>query len=102
MRSHLSRTFEDSDLYSYEILDDRHLAFGEASAFWASQSEKERAKTLVVNLGARVDKRNPLGYRDQGLLLTFTRNCPNNSLPILYGNGRGANRWIPLFRRLQL
>ena len=48
------------------------------------------------------DKRRPLGYRGQGLLLTFSRNCPNNSLPILYGTGKGTARWTPLFPRLQL
>ena len=102
VRRHLERTFQDSDLQVCEVLDERHYAFGEGLAFWDSDSEKERTKSMITDLGVRVNKRRPLGYRGQGLLLTFSRNCPNNSLPILYGNGKGADRWTPLFPRAQL
>ena len=102
VRRYLHSTFQDSDLDVCEVLDKHHFAFAEGLAFWSSKSEKERAKSMVMNLGARVDKRRPLGYRGQGLLLTFSRNCPNNSLPILYGTGKGTARWTPLFPRLQL
>ena len=102
IRRHVGRTFNDSDLETCEMLDERHYAFGESLGFWDSEFEKEKAKSMVMNLGATVDKRRPLGYRGQGLLLTFTRNCPNNSLPILYGDGKGAARWTPLFARVQL
>ena len=102
VRRYLHSTFQDSDLDVCEVLDKHHFAFAEGLAFWSSKSEKERAKSMVMNLGARVDKRRPLGYRGQGLLLTFSRNCPNNSLPILYGTGKGSARWTPLFPRLQL
>ena len=102
VRRHLKRTFEDSDLVVCEVLDERHYAFGEDLGFWDSQSEKAKAKSMVRDLGVRVDKRRPLGYQDQGLLLTFSRNCPNNSLPILYGSGKGNNQWAPLFPRAQL
>ena len=99
VRRHLDLTFEDSELNVCEVLDDRHYAFGKDMGFWGSKSEKEKAKAMAVNLGAHVDKRRPLGYRGQGLLLTFSRNCPNNSLPILHGNRKGASRWAPLFPR---
>ena len=99
VRLYLERTFEDCDLEVCEILDERHYAFGEELAFWDSKAEKDRVKSMVMNLGARVDKRRPLGYREQGLLLTFSQNCPNNSLPILYSNGKGASQWTPLFPR---
>ena len=102
IRTHLEHTFEDSDLEVCEVLDERHYAFGEDLSFWDSKSQKDRAKSMVMDLGVRVDKRRPLGYRGQGLLLTFSQNCPNNSLPILYGNGKGAARWTPLFPRVRL
>ena len=102
VRRHLERTFEDSDLHVCEVLVERHYAFGETLGFWESEWEYDKAKSMVTDLGVRVDKRRALGYRGQGLLLTFSRNCPNNSLPILYGNGKGTDRWTPLFPRAQL
>ena len=100
VRRYLARTFEDSDLDVCEMLEERHYAFSEGVGFWDSQSERDKAKLMVMDLGARVDKRHPLGYSGQGLLLTFSRNCPNNSLPILYR--KGTAKWTPLFPRAQL
>lgn len=102
VRRHLDRNFADSDLEVYEPLDERHFAFGEGRGFWDTDSEKQMAKALATDLGARVDRRRPLGFRGQGLLLTFSRNCPNNSLPILFGSGKGTRAWMPLFPRVQL
>ena len=102
VRRHLDRNFADSDLEVYEPLEERHFAFGEGRGFWETDSEKQMAKALATDLGARVDKRRPLGFRGQGLLLTFSRNCPNNSLPILFGSGKGTSTWTPLFPRVQL
>ena len=102
VRRYLEGNFDDSDLYVCETLEEHHFAFGEELGFWDSDLEKQQAKSMVMDLGARVDKRRPLGYRGQGLLLTFYRNCPNNSLPILFGSGRGEPRWTPLFPRLQV
>ena len=99
VRRHLARTFDDSDLEVHEVLNESHFAFGEAPSLWASESERDAAKAMILDLGARVDKRRPLGYRNQGLLLTFSGNCPNNSLPILFGKG---SRWTPIFPRVQL
>ena len=84
------------------MLEERHYAFSEGVGFWDSQSEKDKAESMVMDLGAQVDKRRPLGYGGQGLLLTFSRNCPNNSLPILYGHGKSTAEWTPLFPRAQL
>ena len=102
VRQYLKDTYTDSDLDVYEVLDERHFAFGDKLGFWESEQEKDKAKAKVVDLGAFVDKRRPLGYREQGLLLTFPWNCPNNSLPILYGIGKRRNKWDPLFPRTQL
>ena len=102
VRRHLGRTFDDSDLEVYEVLDERHFAFDKALAFWESGGEKEKAQAMILDLGARVDKRRPLGYKGQGLLLTFSRNCPNNSLPILFGTGKAGSRWNPIFPRAQM
>ena len=103
-RQGLSRVLETAEcgklgLEVCEMLEERHYAFGDDLGFWESDLEKQQAKSMATDLGARVDKRRPLGYREQGLLLTFYRNCPNNSLPILHGVGRSMPRWTPLFPR---
>ena len=100
VRRYLDRTFEDSDIEVHEVLDNQHFAFHDGLGFWDSDWEKQKAKSMILDLGAQVDKRRPLGYRGQGLLLAFSRNCPNNSLPILFGHGKGASDWKPLFPRV--
>lgn len=99
VREFLEDRMPNADLEICEILDRRHYAFSESLGFWDSEEEKEVAKSLLLDLGSRVQKRNPLGYGSQGLLLTFPRNCPNNSLPILHRSGRGSNKWSPVFPR---
>lgn len=101
VRRYIGSTYSNSDLHVCEILDSRHYAFDKDLGFWSSEDEKQRAESMVRNLGARVDKSRPLGYRDQGLLLTFSRNCPNNCLPILFRDGKGVT-WQPLFPRMQM
>jgi hypothetical protein len=86
------------DLRVCEHIDAGLQAFGECEA-WASESEAERAYSLVRTLGARVYKRRPLGYGDLGLLVVFPQTVPNNSLPILHSHAKGSERWDPLFPR---
>ena len=99
VRRHLAESFPNADLEVCEILGTRHFAFGDSIGFWETEDEKREAKSLVIDLGARVQKNKPLGFGDQGLLIMFSRNCPNNSLPILHGSGRGDKPWKPLFPR---
>ena len=99
IRSYLEKTFAQADLYSCEILDDRHYAFGEDVGIWQDEEEKNRAKSLCQDLGSRIQIQSPLGYKKQGLLLTLYRNCPNNSLPILHSEGKRDRSWMPLFLR---
>jgi hypothetical protein len=65
----------------------------------ASESESERAHSLVRTLGTRVYKKRPLGYGDMGLLLVFPQTVPNNTLPILHSQAKGSEQWDPLFER---
>jgi hypothetical protein len=64
--------------------------------FWNSSEEYGKAKELCQRLGSKIHRQNPLGYGDQGLLLSFQNTCPNNTLPVLHG---GASSWKPLFER---
>ena len=99
IRSHLQRAMPSADLEVCEPLMERHFAFGDGLGLWETEDEKQAAKDLVTALGVRVQRRKPLGYAEQGLLVTFSRNCPNNSLPILHGSGKGRTPWRPLFPR---
>ncbi len=101
VRKHLQVELPNSDLEICEILEDKHFAFTDALGLWESEDEKSHAKALLTDLGARVQKRKPLGFEDQGLLLSFSRNCPNNSLPILHGFGKTNSPWTPLFPRIR-
>ena len=94
VRAFLEREMANADLEVCEMIGADSFAFPEGLGFWESVEEKNMAKTLARDLGVRVQKRNPLG-----LLLTFSRNCPNNSLPILHGNGRGEKSWRAIFPR---
>ena len=98
----LEENIPNSDLEICELLDNRHFAFSDDRGFWESEEEKNTAKSLIRDLGSRVRRRSPLGYAQQGLLLTFPRNCPNNSLPILHSFGRGEYGWNPIFRRAKV
>jgi hypothetical protein len=88
----------DFDLRYAESIDDASVAFPESAHGWDSVDEMERARALCRDLGALIYPENPLGYGNQSLLVTFSTNCPNNSLPILHSPGRSGT-WRPLFPR---
>ena len=102
VRNHIVKSMPNADLEICEMLDPKHIAVGKSAGFWETEAEKSAAKTMLTDLGARVQKRKPLGYGNQGLLLTFSLNCPNNSLPILHGAGKGSRKWMPLFPRTKM
>ena len=97
---YLGQHLPNSQLQVCELLEDRHFAFIDPVGFWRDKKERDVAKNLVRDLGLKIDRRLPLGYDDQGMLLKFTRNTPNNSLPILHSPGRRGVSWRPLFRRI--
>lgn len=99
VRMYLENNMTNADLEICEILEHTHYAFSDSLGIWESEEQKAIAKTLLTDLGVRVQKRSPLGYKRQGLLLTFPRNCPNNSLPILHKSGREQKKWNPIFSR---
>ncbi|MBB6414291.1 phosphoribosyltransferase-like protein [Mesorhizobium sangaii] len=89
------------DLRYVDIIGPREQAFGKDLGIWASQDEKERAKALCRDLGSLIYPHNPFGFGDQGLLVSFPVNCPNNTLPILHSPSRAeaSQSWHPLFPR---
>jgi AAA+ ATPase superfamily predicted ATPase len=92
----------DIEFRSCEILPHELYAFPKEDTVWKTAEQEARAKALCVDLGARIYRRNPLGYGDLGLLVVFPTTVPNNSLPILHSHSRtgSAVSWSPLFPRL--
>lgn len=85
------------ELHLCEVLSDSSYAFpNQGKGFWETDEEMHKAKALCLRLGSSLYK-NPLGYKNQGLLLVLPETCPNNSLPILYRAKVGT--WTPLFPR---
>jgi len=94
--------YDNIDLYICKNLEDSHFSFSENTRIWKDEAERNYAKKLCRDYGLKISKRSPLGYKDQGLLLVFPRNCPNNSLTILHaGKSKGDFSWRPLFDRMQ-
>ena len=60
IRRHLQRTLENGDLEVCEHLEDSHSAFPKTGGFWESQEELSVAKSLIRDLGTRVQRRRPL------------------------------------------
>lgn len=101
VRSTLEKLDKSSDLIISETLQNKHFSFKTDSSIWLDNNEMYRAKDICQRLGTSIDKKRPLGYEGEGLLVVFSRNCPNNSLPILHSHGRAEQPWKPLFERIK-
>lgn len=102
VRSSLEETsWLDLDFRAAESLGPSDFAFSEEGLIWEDADERERARALCMDLGALIYPNNPLGYGEQGLLVVFPGNCPNNSLPILHSpaTSSASQKWRPLFPR---
>lgn len=71
--------------------DDKDNIFSTACKHFNSTENNK-----ILEYCQKADHRSPKGYGDCGMVVVFTHNCPNNSIPILHGNN---NRWEGLFRR---
>lgn len=92
----------DVDFYTAETLPDSACALPEDNSGFDSVEDWEKAKALITDLGAKIDKRRPLGFGNLGLLVVFPTNVPNNTIPIIrsYSRASTSKRWTPLFERL--
>ncbi|NEI50506.1 AAA family ATPase [Rhizobium leguminosarum] len=85
-----------------EVLDNSSLALPEDFSGFSSKDEWERARALCQDMGSKIDKRRPLGYGGQGLLVVFPTNTPNNTIPLLRSHSKSTpgTKWFPLFERI--
>lgn len=92
----------DVDFRTCEILPTKHYALPADKSGFSSEDEWERAKSTLTHLGSRIDRKRPLGFGQQGLLVVFPTNVPNNTLPIIRSRSRGMSTtpWYPIFERI--
>jgi hypothetical protein len=80
----------------------QYASKGVADSKRFTASEVARLKIL----GSRIHGKFPLGYGNCGLLLAYHFQCPNNSLPLIWADGKNnlhkgkAYPWTPLFAYL--
>lgn len=86
-------------LHACEFLDQTDQVFNEANSPYKDDSDRISAKQLAKRHGEQIERKWPLGFGNLELAVVFEHGCPNNSLPILWGESTGDFNWIPLFRR---
>lgn len=82
-------------------LDDTYKAFHPTQQYFLpSLTGFDQAvfQALARHYGAHLFPEGALGYRDGQLMLGFTHNTPDNTLPIFWNEGRTAP-WNPIFVR---
>jgi hypothetical protein len=83
-------------------LDDSYKAFSAVQRYFSdslgSDFNLAAFQSLAAHYGGKLFSGHPLGYRDGQLLLGFTHNTPDNTLPIFWNEGRSVP-WNPLFVR---
>jgi hypothetical protein len=96
-----SRTDFDDIKCIFE-LDDSFKCFGDNSRYFASSEQeidRNFAKRTCKRYGEKLFPGDPLGYRDNQLLIGFYHNTPDNTLPIIWCDGDSSFPWKPIFRR---
>ncbi|RLA40251.1 MAG: hypothetical protein DRR42_26185 [Gammaproteobacteria bacterium] len=101
IRNTLHLLDDNAELVVCEALQSRHKAFENGVGFWEDADERQVAKEEIERIGRAIDRKRPLGYSMSGLLVVFSRNCPNYTLPLLHSYGRGESSWQPLFERIK-
>ncbi|MDP4073933.1 hypothetical protein [Acidovorax sp. A1169] len=82
-------------------LDDTYKAFDVNSRSLASAPEwfeRSKLEALAKHYGHALRPSMPLGYKDNQLLIAFSHNTPNNTLPIFWDEGSKI-AWNPVFIR---
>lgn len=85
-----------ADETNIELRPDRQLHDGDNFFHAKCKYFKKAEREKILTYCQRIDKANPRGFGDCGLVVVFGHGIPNNSLPIL---GKTKKNWEPLFRR---
>jgi hypothetical protein len=84
------------ELHICDTLGEDDRCFSEQSRIFPDAGERAEALGIAESVGKRLQRRQPLGYRNVQGTVVFEDSCPNSTLPILW-DSRG--NWRPLFPR---
>jgi hypothetical protein len=83
-------------------LDPSFKCFSEGSRYYANEQapiSRAAAEEMCRRHGALLSPEHPLGFDDGQLLLAFSHNTPDNTLPIFSFDDPRRAAWTPLFKR---
>lgn len=80
---------------SFKSLDPSSRIFGEDTEHF----DRIKVRTTCQRKGRLLWPTHPLGYKDGQLLLGFSHNTPDNTLPIFWCEMSAPNPWKPMFKR---
>ncbi|HEY0027022.1 MAG TPA: ProQ/FINO family protein [Allosphingosinicella sp.] len=86
------------------LLENRDKAFGEENTLWDNEEDRVRSRRWAEQIGLALgfSAEHALGWRGGEALIAFSYNIPNNSLPLLWGEGQVRGKpWVPLFTRYE-
>ena len=83
---------------TYRVCDAESRYFGVGRNRHDDAIALEEGALVLRGYGERLFPAHPLGFRDGQLLLGFTHNIPNNTLPIMWSTA-GDPKWLPPFER---
>ncbi|NBZ89249.1 phosphoribosyltransferase-like protein [Stagnihabitans tardus] len=85
----------------FEIDESFKCLSDDSRIFSTGDPHFDRAKTLetCMRLGAQLWPSHPLGYKDGQLLIGFSHNTPDNTLPIFWAETGATKAWTPMFKR---
>lgn len=82
-------------------LDETFQAFSNSSRYFANAPSWFKSvdfRSVAAHYGAHLQPSCPLGYKNGQLMLGFSHNTPDNTLPIFWSEGRNL-LWAPVFVR---
>lgn len=99
---HVRANTRFSNVDSLYELDSSFRALDPHSRYFREQLpniSRQFALATCIRYGSQIEPGIPLGFRDGQLLLGFSHNIPDNTLPIFWSKGRPSRRWTPIFPR---
>lgn len=95
LEKEMNRADFKTEPYIVEQFSKADQCFSEESEIYDSPKEVEEAQKIALFYGDKVKRGQAMGFENSQLLVTFSDNCPNNTLPIFWSR----SNWYPLFER---
>jgi hypothetical protein len=83
-------------------LDESYRALDASARYFTSTPswfDKNKFQAIASHYGSQLRPSMPLGFRDGQLMLGFSHNTPDNTLPIFWDEGTGPHAWSAVFPR---